>query len=321
LEKGVYYIKIVTVFLTGFLFSLQKNFAQSPTVKTTVDKNEIIIGQRIHFKVATSMPDNTYRLSWFSVPDSFGNFVPIIKEKIDSSYSNGNLNFSQQIIITSFDSGRQIIPPLPLSVSMLDGDSTFTIYTDSIPINVGYSPADSVLPFHDIKNIIEVHKTFRWWIWALIALAVIIAGLLIYYFIRKEKKKKSTEIFESKIPPFEEAMMLFDELQKENLIEKQEYKEYHTRLSDIFKRYLSRKNNINQMYLTTDELLINLSQMDLPKEKIATFASSLRMGNAVKFARFIPADFENQKCLSEIKEMIVSIHNMETETPENKNGI
>ena len=249
------------------------------------------------------MPDNTYRLGWFSVPDSFGNFVPVIKEKIDSSYSNGNLNFSQQIIITSFDSGRQIIPPLPLSVSTLDGDSTFTIYTDSIPINVGYSPADSVLPFHDIKNIIEVHKTFQWWIWALIALGVIILGLLIFYFIRKARKKKSDEIFESKIPPFEEAMQLLDELQNENFIEKQEYKEYHTRLSDIFKRYLSRKNNINQMYLTTDELLIELNQMNLPKDKIGNFASCLRMGNAVKFARFIPAGFENQKCFSEIKEM------------------
>jgi len=43
------------------------------------------------------------------------------------------------------------------------------------------------------------------------------------------------------------------------------------------------------------------------------------MGNAVKFARFIPADFENQKCFSEIKEMIVNIHNMETR--ENKDGI
>ena len=317
MEKGVYYIKII--FLTGILFSMQRTFAQSPTVKTTVDKNDILIGQQIHFKVATSMPDNTYRLGWFSVPDSFGNFVPIIKEKIDSSYSNGNLNFSQQIIITSFDSGRQVIPPLPLSVSMLDGDSTFTIYTDSIPINVGYSPADSVLPFHDIKNIIEVHKTFQWWIWALIALAVIIVGLLIVYLIRKARKKKSAEIFESKIPPFEEAMQLLDELQNENLIEKQEYKEYHARLSDIFKRFLSRKNNINQMYLTTDELLIELNQMDLPKEKIGNFASCLRMGNAVKFARFIPADFENQKCFSEIKEMIVNIHNMETR--ENKDGI
>ena len=319
MKKGVHDIKHITVLIIGFLFLMQKSFAQLPTVKTTVDKNDILIGQQIHYKVATSMPDNTYRLGWFSVPDSFGNFVPIIKEKIDSSYASGNLNFSQQIIITSFDSGRQVIPPLPLSVSLLDSDSSFIIYTDSIPINVGYSPADSVLPFHDIKNIIEVHKTFQWWIWALVGLGIIILAVLIIYFARKSKKKKHTEIFESKLSPYDEAMQLLEELQIENLIEKQEFKEYHTRLSDIFKRYLSRKSNINQMYLTTDELLIELNQMELSKEKIASFASCLRMGNAVKFARFIPPDFENQKCFSEIKEMIININKIEPKEP--KDGI
>ena len=303
--------------MIGFLFSTQYSFAQSPTVKTTVDKNEILIGQQIHYKVETSMPDNTYRLSWFSVPDSFGNFVPILKEKIDSTYSNGNLNFSQQIIITSFDSGRQVIPPLTLTASTLEGDSTFNIYTGSIPINVEYSPADSTLPFHDIKNIIEVKKTFPWWMWLLIGLGAIIIIVLIIYFIRKSKKKKDTAIFESKLSPFDEAMQLLDELQKENLTEKNEFREYYSRLSDIFKRYLSRITNSYQMHLTTDELLIELNELEISKEKIASFAASLRMGNAVKFAKFIPPEYENQKCFSETKEMITNINKIETKKQEN----
>ncbi len=259
------------------------------------------------------MPDNTFRLSWFSVPDSFGNFVPILKEKIDSSYSNGNLNFSQQIIITSFDSGRQVIPPLALTASTLDGDSTFNIYTDSIAINVTYSPADSTLPFHDIKTIIEVKKSFPWWIWALTAAGIIIIIALIIYFIRKSKKKKETGIFESKLSPYDEAMLLLDELQKQNLPEKNEIREYYLRLSDIFKRYLSRKTNSYQMHLTTDELLMELGQLNLSKEKIANFASCLTMGNIVKFARYVPPDYENQKCFSETKEMITHINNIENE--------
>ncbi len=315
MKKGVHDIKFVTVLMIGLLFLSKHSIAQSPTVKTTVDKTDILIGQQIHYRVETSMPDNTYRLSWFSVPDSFGNFVPVLKEKIDSSYSNGNLNFSQQIIITSFDSGRQVIPPLTLTASTLEGDSTFNIYTDSIPINVTYSPADSTLPFHDIKNIIEVKKTFPWWMWALIAAGVILLTLLIIYFVRKSKKKKDTGIFESKLSPYDEAMQMLDELQKENLLEKNETKEYHTRLSDIFKRYLSRKTNTYQMHLTTDELLIELNELDLSKEKISGFANCLRLGNAVKFARYIPPEYENQKCFSETKEMITDINNIENKKP------
>jgi hypothetical protein len=315
LKKGVHDIRFVVVLLIALLFSSEHSFAQAPTVKTSVDKNDILIGQQIHYKVETSMPDNTYRLNWFSMPDSFGNFVPILKNKIDSSYSNGNLNFSQQITITSFDSGRQVIPPLALSFSTLDTDSTFNIFTDSIPINVTYAPADSVLPFHDIKNIIEVKKTFQWWIWALIAAGVILLTLLIIYFVRKSRKKKDTEIFESKLSPYEEAMQSLNQLQQENLLEKHEFKEYHSRLSDILKRYLSRKTNTYQMHLTTDELLIELNELDLSKEKISGFAGCLRMGNAVKFARYIPPEYENQKCFSETKEMITHINNIENKKP------
>jgi len=316
LKKGVYDISFVVVLVISLLFSSEHSFAQAPTVKTSVDKNEILIGQQIHYKVETSMPDNTYRLTWFSMPDSFGNFVPILKNKIDSSYSNGNLNFSQQITITSFDSGRQVIPPLTLSFSTLDTDSTFNIFTDSIPVDVRYSPADSVLPFHDIKNIIEVKKTFQWWIWALIAAAVILLTLLIIYFVRKSRKKKETEIFESKLSPYEEAMQSLDQLQKENLLEKNEFKDYHTRLSDIFKRFLSRKTNTYQMHLTTDEILMELNEFDLSKEKISGFANCLRLGNVVKFARHVPADYESQKCFSETKEMITNINNIENKKPE-----
>ncbi len=227
------------------------------------------------------------------------------------------LNFSQQITITSFDSGRQVIPPLTLTASTLEGDSTFNIYTDSIPINVTYSPADSTLPFHDIKNIIEVKKTFPWWIWALIGIVVILLIVLVIYLVKRSKKKKDTGIFESKLSPYDEAMQLLDELQKENLLEKNELKEYHTRLSDIFKRYLSRKTNTYKMHLTTDELLIELNELDLSKEKIFDFANCLRMGNAVKFARHIPPDYENQKCFSETQEMITNINNIKNKKPEN----
>ncbi|MDE3183930.1 MAG: hypothetical protein KGM16_10975 [Bacteroidota bacterium] len=316
MKKGVHDIRFVTVLIISILLSSQHSIAQLPKVKTTVDKTNILIGQRIHYKVETSMPDNTYQLSWFSIPDSFGNFVPIIKDKIDSSYSNGIWNFGQQITITSFDSGRQLIPSLALSVSTLDGDSTFNIYTDSIPINVTYSPADSTLPFHDIKNIIEVKKTFPWWIYLLIGISVILLIALIIFIIKKSKKKKDTGIFNSKLSPYNEAMQLLDELQKENLLEKNEFKEYHTRLSDIFKRYLSRKTNTYQMHLTTDELLIELNELDLSKEKVFDFANSLRMGNAVKFARYVPPDYENQKCFSETREMITNINNIQNKKPE-----
>ena len=312
----MHHIALVFILVTGFLFPVQTTSAQPPTIKTTVDKNEIRIGQQINYHVETSMPDNTYRLSWFSVPDSFGNFIAITKNKIDSNFSNGNLNFSQDIILTSFDSGRQVIPPLTLTAATLDGDSTFNLYTDSIAINVTYSPTDSIKPFHDIKNIIEVKKTFPWWAWALVGLGIVLLVIWILFLFKFFKKKKDTKIFESKLSPYDESMQLLNDLEKENLLQQNKFKEYHSRLTDIFKRYLSRKTNIYQLHLTTDELLIELNGFDLSKEQISNFANCLRMGNVVKFAKYIPPAFENEKCFSQTKEMIIAINNIVNKKPE-----
>ena len=312
----MHHIALVFILVTGFLFPVQTTSAQPPTIKTTVDKNEILIGQQINYHVETSMPDNTYRLSWFSVPDSFGNFIAITKNKIDSNFSNGNLNFSQDIILTSFDSGRQVIPPLTLTAATLDGDSTFNLYTDSIAINVTYSPTDSIMPFHDIKNIIEVKKTFPWWAWVLVGLGIVLLIIWILFLLKFFKKKKDIKIFESKLSPYDESMQLLNDLEKENLLQQNKFKEYHSRLTEIFKRYLSRKTNTYQLHLTTDELLIELNGFDLPKEQISTFANCLRMGNVVKFAKYIPPAFENEKCFSQTKEMIIAINNIVNKKPE-----
>lgn len=302
--------------IVAFLFSFQNSDAQLPTVKTSVDKNNILIGQQINYHVQFSMPDNTYRLAWFSMPDSVGNFNVITRNKIDSSFSNGNLNFSQDIILTSFDSGRQVIPPQTLSVSTLDGDSTFNLFTDSIAINVTYSPTDSIMPFHDIKNIIEVKKSFPWWAWALVALGIIILIIWILFLFKFFNKKKDVKIFESKLSPYDEAMQSLNDLEKEDLLQQNKFKEYHSRLSDIFKRYLSRKTNTYQLHLTTDELLIELKGFDLSKEQISNFAGSLRLGNAVKFAQYIPPAYENEKAFSQTKEMITAINNIVNKKPE-----
>jgi hypothetical protein len=309
-------MKIFITNLCVCLLFLSKNiFAQLPMVSTTVDKDKILIGQQLKYHVQTSMPDNTYRLSWFSIPDSIGNFIVVKRNEIDSTTSNGNLNFGQEIVLTSFDSGRQVIPSIPLAVSTLDNDSSFNIYTDSVAINVTYSPLDSIMPFHDIKPIIEVKRSFPWWAWVLVGLGVAMLLAWIFFLRKFFKKKKETFIFESKLSPYDEAVESLSALKKENFLQNNKVKEYHVRLTEIFKRYLSRKTNTYQMHLTTDELLIALNELDLSKEQIASFANALRMGNVVKFAQYIPPAHENEKCFSQTKEMITAINNIVNKKP------
>lgn len=283
--------------------------AQTPVIKTSVDKNQILIGQQIKYRVEISFPINKYRLQWFDVPAELNHFTIVAKDKVDSATNQEINTFGETIILTSFDSGRQFIPSMPLRINAIDGEEAFTMFTDSIPINVLHSPLDSIQPFHDIKTIIEVKAGWEWWVWALIIAGVILlTGLIILIVRRLKKKKQHVDLFASKLTPYEEAVQALSALDEEGLLLKHEEKEFHLRLSHIFKRYLSRKLNVNKMHLTTDDLLIELTPMDVQKKSVADLANSLRMGNAVKFAQYIPAASESEKCKNVVKEIITELN-------------
>jgi hypothetical protein len=316
LKKSVYHkVLVAVIFLLGFLFFTQQIFAQQPTVKTSVDKSKILIGEQFHYKVETSMPDNTFRLSWFDVPDTLGNFVVIQKDKIDSTTANGNLNFSQVITLTSFDSGIKVIPSLILNAGPLQGDTSFNLLTDSIPINIAFSPMDSTKTFHDIKTIIDVKKEWPWWLWAIIGIAILLLIFWIRFLIKFLKKKPApADLFSSKLAPYDEAMQALNDLEKQQLLQKNEVKEFHLKLTEIFKRYISRRTKTYKMHFTSDELLMDIDQPGLEKEKIFAFANCLRMSSAVKFAKYIPLQSDSEKCLQQTKEMITEINNFNKET-------
>ena len=96
-----------------------------------------------------------------------------------------------------------MLPSLVLNVATLQGDSSFNLITDSIPIQVSFSPMDSVTTFHDIKTIIEVKKEWPWWWWALLGAALILLIFWIRFLIKFFRKKKTNpEIFNSKLSPY-----------------------------------------------------------------------------------------------------------------------
>ena len=311
------HIKMIAFLFLGLMFAGKCAFAQIPAIATSANKKSILIGEQIDFKVEVSMPLNTYRLSWFNIPKEFAGFEVVSIGNLDTTTVRDAIHLSQTLTLTNFDSGRRTIPPLTLKIVELAKDKAFTMLTDSIVINVGYSPLDSIQPFHDIKSIIEVKSEWPWWIWALIAAGGLLLLLLIIYLIKRKKKKGvDLPIFDAKLSPFEEAMQSFNELEKENLIELNKAKEFHTKLVIILKRYLSRKTNANQFHLTTGEILVKLNKYHFSEEQFSGYANSLQMSNAVKFAKYIPPASEDENCFLEIRNMITEIHKLSNQKPE-----
>ena len=148
------YVTYRTLLSISFILFFSFAFAQAPSVKTDIDKTDILIGEQIQYKVRATIPTGTYRVHWFKVPDSVAHFEVVERGSIDSLSENNNTVIEQTITFTSFDSGRWNTPSFVINVDPLNSNVKTNLYTDSIAVNVGYSPADSTNQLRDIKPII-----------------------------------------------------------------------------------------------------------------------------------------------------------------------
>lgn len=301
-------IRYACLIVLPFLFMLPfVGKGQQPSLKTLVNKQEIVIGELLQYKVEATFPLNTYTLKWFTIPDSIAHFEVVERSKIDSIQANNIITLSQIISLTSFDSGLQTIPAFEINFYPIRNDPTVNLLTDSVRIMVSFSQLDSIKPFHDIKTIIEVKDEWPLWVWIAAALSLLLLIFLIYYFIKNIRKKKPKKLFVSKLSPLDEAIQSLDELQGQQLLIKGEIKQFHTQLGEIFKRYISRKTNTNLLTLTSDEVLIKLEELNIKKQEIGLMANNLKMGDAVKFAKYIPANSDSETALENTKKVIQQI--------------
>lgn len=292
----------------SLFLSLEFVGAQLPSIKISIDKRKILIGEYLQYKVDVSIPLNTYTINWLNFPDSINHFETVKRSKIDTIEGNGVLDYKQVITLTSFDSGLQVIPSLPVNFQSLKADTTLKFLSDSFIVSVSYSPLDSVKTFHDIKTIIEVEDKWPLWMWiAAAALLLIIIGLIVFLIRYFRKRKKPANFLSSKLSPLEEAMQSLQELEKQRLLARGEVKQYHTKLTNIFKRYVSRKMDFNMLNLTSSEILMRLNQTLLSKENTSLLANSLVMADAVKFAKYIPASIDSEEALFNIRKLIEQI--------------
>jgi hypothetical protein len=239
------------------------------------------------------------------MPENVPHFDIVDPGKFDTTGDNGSYSLHREIVFTSFDSGAWHIPSFP--VTLVKNNSYKKFLTDSVLVNVGYSPADSTNQLRDIKPVMEVAEPDYFWYYVAAALlALLIIGLVVY-FIKTARKKSPFPGMDSALKPYDEAMAELDKLKALNLSNADEVKKYHTSLSYILKRYYSRANRTDYLNTTTSDFLVNLKDWNPGEaDMLSKVAESLRMGNAVKFAKFVPMVPESEQCQEAIRQCIES---------------
>jgi hypothetical protein len=252
------------------------------TIKATVDKERIVIGEPIRLQLEVTVADNT-PFAWPGL-DSLPHFDWLQKGNVDTTVLPGERTYHQSLTVTSFDSGMWAIPRLPFLVA---GKKLFS---DSIRIAVGYTRIDSLKDFHDIKDIIDIPNPFARWIGWIIVATTLISLTLVFLFIRKKKwLKRLIETFQQpRLAPYEEAMQQLDELQRVALSDAAAIKSHYSRMGEILRVYLLRRLAISSFAETSEELIRELRRQQLPLSTFDALAEALRMGDFVKFAKYQP---------------------------------
>jgi hypothetical protein len=292
---------------TAFLLALATSgFGQdSPMVKATVDRNEILIGQPIDLKLEATFSSGS-SARW-SLPDSLAHFEWVAKNPIDSAESNGLKSLRQELLITSFDSGIRVIPPLPVVVD------NRTYYSDSIRVLVNYSKMDPNQDYHDIKDIIDVENPYvKYVIWALAAITLLCIGGVVY-FVRKKVPLRSAEASPLQVlSPYEEAMRSLEEIKNQELIRAGQTKLFYTKLNDVLRLFVLRKLHMASLEKTNNELILMLRQLNLPPEQFHPLAEALRMSDFVKFAKYVPDERSNDMNFSIIASSVGILNQINT---------
>lgn len=286
-----------TILFIATIILVQVGIAQvGATIKATVNKNKILLGEPFVLSIKASMPlASNVR---FIKIDSIPHFEFLEATKIDSIVKDEEITITGLYTITSFDSGHWVIP----SYAIAKG-----VKSDTIPIDVVFSDFDPEQEYHDIKDILEVkvpRKKFAWWIYA--ACLVILISLLAFL---TRKKSKPTVITAQKITisPFEEAMKELSQLEKD----RPESKDFHYRLVHIFRLYIFRKKGILSLQKTTDDLVIQLTSLNLDKEQFEKLLQTLRLSDYVKFAKYESTKDDDNLSFAIIKNTITMIEQSE----------
>lgn len=301
MAKSLTYIVLLQILLLGsFPVWAQEN----PSVKAAVDKNQILIGQPIRFTIDVKSPMTTgTQLPQF---DSIPHFEIIEKANPDSTISAAGASYHLEWKLTSFDSGTRVIPAFSIIVAR-------QLYkTDSLAIEVSYGKVDTAKDYHDIKGIHDLEnpdvKYIPWIVGAMTAISL----FLFVWFIRKpptlnvQSPTPNTEIIRT--TPLEEALGSLEVLKKMLREDPTTVKKYYSGLNDTLRIFLNRRLGLMTMEKTSEDLIHALSNLNMDRDAFSSLTAALRMGDFVKFAKYIPGPYENETNWETTRDSIVKLN-------------
>ncbi len=275
--------------------------AQLIRVASDVSSDSMMIGDQILYTLRVEAAENVdFRVP--SMGDTLSRNLEVLALlSADTTVAEGTRRVEHDYLITSFESGMQILPAQKVVYSF-DG-LTDTALSMPLIIRVHEPAVDTTKAIKPIKAPINTPLTFMellpwiaFGIGGLFLVTMVVALVWIY-----RQRRKDPEIF--RIKPREPAHVIafreLDRLKEEKLWEKGQVKEFYTRLTGITRTYIERQYGIPAMERTTGEILEAFRRSNTEDGLLDEILEELlQLADLVKFAKEDPLPMENQTNLN-----------------------
>lgn len=335
--KTRFIISIVCFIFIALFINRKIAYTQNIQVSAKLDStNNILIGDQIKLKFQATCPYGTI-LMWPAIKDTIIKQIEVTgRSKIDTVFSSDkkSLTLNQTFTITSFDSGSYRIPSFEFNYRLFKDSTNYSISTNELLLNVNTIPVDTTKVIKDIKPPLRAPLTFKELLpYIGIGIAIVAIILLIIYYIRKRKKAEPIIKFKSVklIPAHEIALQALQKLKDDKLWQNNKVKQYYIELTDIIRKYIEARFNVDALEMTTEEIVAVFKSIDIDKELKTKLKNILILADLVKFAKAQPISNEHDICLGNafdfvnntipetIKEETISIIDNETINNNTKN--
>ena len=294
----------MTVFL-GIRCDAQMVFFNGRTAADT-----IMVGQPFDYQLSLTIPKD-YFVDWQQFDDTLSKSIDVIEVgevKTKVLNNSDNVIMTQNLKLTSFDTGYVYVPEIKISYSKSLKDSIrHTLRTNEKELYVTTVAIDTTQAFRPIKSVMKQGITGKEVLpWALIVIVLAGIAYLIYY--RKTHKKIKEEVVEEKkkptIPAIITARAKLAEMKDNELWNSANTKDYYTDLTDIAREYLEGQFEIDAVEMTTDEIMEAVNALNLNSVTKTKLQETLTTADFVKFAKANPSTEQNKQSFGNIDSFV-----------------
>lgn len=249
-------------------------------VTASVNSTKILIGGRSHYFITVYAPKGT-NISFpeFNNKKEIVSDVEVLSAKSDTADANDKVRIRRIYTITAWDAKRYTIPAQKVIV----GGATKT--TGNVTLDVQAVPIDTVkstpMPPDDIQKV-----PFSWGEWVPVILVIVLALILIcfvFYLYRILCHKKNGRALKKTraLSYYEQAKHDLSEIAANKMLYA-EQKAYYTDVTNVLRKYISQRYNINALEMTSHEILESMKDVcDVSELKVIFNTVDL-----VKFAKY-----------------------------------